>query len=196
MALQLGLPTRVSAESGEVNPETYPAWATITYEFPGRGDLPPVKLTWYEGAKDGKRHLPPADLFQGKVPTDSGSLLVGEKGSIFSPSDYGSEQVVLSGERSEAKQPEDSAAEKKKRGGGNSDKAHKDEWVRAIRENDPKIAWSNFAYAGTLTEAMLLGNVSVRIGAPIEFDPETGRVTNYPDAMRYVKPEFRKGWTI
>ena len=57
------MPTRVSAKSGEINPETYPAWATITYEFPGRGNLPPVKLTWYEGAKDGKRNLPPDDLF-------------------------------------------------------------------------------------------------------------------------------------
>src|SRR3954466_4808120 len=62
MALKLGLPTRVSAESGEVNPETYPAWATITYEFPARGELPPVKLTWYEGARNGERHLPPSSL--------------------------------------------------------------------------------------------------------------------------------------
>ena len=60
MALQLGQPTRVSAKSGAINPETYPAWATITYEFPARGNLPPVKLTWYEGAKDGKRNLPPS----------------------------------------------------------------------------------------------------------------------------------------
>ena len=59
MALQLGLPVRVSAQSGEINSETYPAWATITYEFPARGSLPPVKLTWYEGAKNGKRNLPP-----------------------------------------------------------------------------------------------------------------------------------------
>ncbi|MGY8769148.1 MAG: Gfo/Idh/MocA family protein, partial [Pirellulales bacterium] len=44
MALQLGLPTRVHAMSSEVNPETYPSWATITYEFPARGELPPVKL--------------------------------------------------------------------------------------------------------------------------------------------------------
>ena len=195
MALRLVLPTKVSAISGEVNQETYPAWATISYDFPGRGDLPPVKLTWYEGAKDGKRHLPAAELFQGKVPTDSGSLLVGTKGSIFSPSDYGSEQTLIGAERSEEKAAASTPAEKKKRN-GNSDKAHKEEWVRAIRENDPKIAWSNFGYAGVLTEAMLLGNVSVRIGAPIEFDAESGKVTNYPDAMRYVKPEFRKGWTI
>ncbi|MGZ3414667.1 MAG: Gfo/Idh/MocA family protein, partial [Isosphaeraceae bacterium] len=45
MALKLGLPTRVSAHSGEINSETYPAWATITYEIPARGGLPPVKLT-------------------------------------------------------------------------------------------------------------------------------------------------------
>ena len=75
MALQLGLPTRVSARSAEINPETYPAWATITYEFPARGDLPPVKLTWYEGARDGKRHLPSPELFQGEKPSDSGTLI-------------------------------------------------------------------------------------------------------------------------
>ena len=95
MALQLGLPTRVSAKSGEINPETYPAWATITYEFPGRGNLPPVKLTWYEGAKDGKRNLPPDDLFpKGFKPSDSGSLFIGSRGQMYSPSDYGAEQVL------------------------------------------------------------------------------------------------------
>ena len=95
MALQLGLPVRVSAHSGEINPETYPAWATITYEFPARGTQPPVKLTWYEGAKDGQRNLPPASLFpDGFKPSDSGSLLIGSKGQMYSPSDYGSEQVL------------------------------------------------------------------------------------------------------
>ena len=193
MALKLGLPTRVSAESGEINPETYPAWATITYEFPARGDLPPVKLTWYEGARDGKRHLPPPDLFQGKVPSDSGSLLVGEKGSIFSPSDYGSEQVVLGASQSEEKPKEPEPRPKPKI---NADADHKAEWVRAIREGDPSIARSNFAYSGVLTEAMLLGNVAVRLGKPIDYDAATGRVTNAPEAARLVRPEFRKGWEL
>ncbi len=58
MGLKLGYPTRVSAISGPVNDETYPAWATITYEFPARGDLPPVKLTWYEGAKTASATCP------------------------------------------------------------------------------------------------------------------------------------------
>jgi predicted dehydrogenase len=192
MALKLGLPTRVSAQSGEINPETYPAWATITYEFPARGDLPPVKLTWYEGARDGKRHLPPAELFYGKAVSESGAILVGEKGSIFAPNDNGAEQVVL-GQGESAEKPKDSTAAKPR---NNDDLNHKAEWVRAIRAGDPSIALSNFAYSGVLTEAMLLGNVAVRLGKPIEYDGATGRVTNAPEAARLIRPEFRKGWEI
>lgn len=195
MALKLGLPTRISAESGEVNPETYPAWATITYEFPARGDLPPVKLTWYEGARNGERHLPPSSLFGGETPSDSGSLLVGDKGSIFSPSDYGSDQVLLPTEQYKGKLPRYSDEERKKRGEG-TDERHKAEWVRAIRDNKPEIAWSNFSYSGVLTEAMLLGNVAVRTGKSIEYDPATGSVTNCPEAAQYVKPAFRPGWGL
>jgi predicted dehydrogenase len=195
MALKLGLPTRVSSESGAINPETYPAWATITYEFPARGDLPPVKLTWYEGARDGARNLPPSDLLQGETPPSSGSLLVGEKGSIFSPSDYGADQVLLPAKQFEGKQPE-TPAQERKRQAKESDAAHKAEWVRAIREGDPSIAWSNFGYSGTLTEAMLLGNVSVRLGKTIEYDANSGRVTNCPEAARLLRPEYRAGWTL
>jgi predicted dehydrogenase len=195
MALKLGLPTRVSAESGEVNPETYPAWATITYEFPARGDLPPVKMTWYEGARNGERHLPPTDLFHGKTPTDSGSLLVGEKGAIYSPSDYGSEQVLLPSDRFEGKKSDATKEERRERG-RRVDESHKAEWVRAIREGKPEVAWSNFAYAGTLTETILLGNAAVRAGKPIEYDAASGTVTNCPEAARFVRPEYRAGWSL
>jgi len=196
MALRLGLPTRVAAESGEINPETYPAWATITYDFPARGDLPPVKLTWYEGARDGRRHLPPSDLLGGETPSGSGSLLVGEKGSIYSPSDYGSEQRLLPADRFKESQPAQASREVQKAQDDALDPSHKAEWVRAIREGKPEVAWSNFAYAGVLTEAMLLGNVAVRLGRPIEYDAAAGRVTNSDEAARYVRPEYRRGWTL
>ena len=90
MALKLGYPTQRSAEAGEVNPETYPAWATVTLEFPARGDMPPVKLTWYEGRRTARSNLPAPDAAQGRQKlSDSGSLLVGDKGMLYSPNDYG-----------------------------------------------------------------------------------------------------------
>src|SRR5207249_188278 len=95
-ALKLDAPVAVLAEAGEINPETYPAWAHIQYMYPARGDLPPVTLHWYEGKKDGQRVLPPADLIgrllkPGEKLADSGSILVGEKGTLFSPNDYGAQ---------------------------------------------------------------------------------------------------------
>ena len=196
MSLKLGIPTRVSAHSGEINPETYPAWATITYEFPARGNLPPVRLTWTEGAKDGKRNLPSAELFPpGFHYSDSGSLFIGSKGKLYSPSDNGADQVLLpEAEFKDYKAPEPSLPRIKD--GHDEDRDHKQEWVEAIRAGKPAHALSNFEYAARLTESMLLGNVAVRSGETIDYDPATGRITNSSTASQYLKPCFRKGWEI
>ena len=55
-----------------------------------------MKLTWYEGAKDGKRNLPPSSIFpdRGLAPSDSGSVIVGSLYRMYSPNDYGAKQVV------------------------------------------------------------------------------------------------------
>jgi predicted dehydrogenase len=196
MALKLGLPRRISAQSGEINQETYPAWATITYEFPARAGLPPVKLTWYEGAKDGKRNLPSADLFpSGFQPSDSGSLFIGFKGKLYSPSDYGSEQTLWPEQRFKAFQDPQPTLPRIK-GEGGEDVNQKREWVEAIRAGKPTHALSNFEYASTLTESMLLGNLAVRSGEAIDYDPVAGRITNSSTAGQYLKPFFRKGWEI
>jgi predicted dehydrogenase len=199
MALELGLPVRVSAQSGEINPETYPAWATITYEFPARGNLPPVKLTWYEGAKKGKRNLPPAELLpdKGLAPSDSGSILIGSTWRMYSPNDYGAIQVIWpkGGEYKDIKAPE--ATLPRVAGARGSDDAQKREWIQAIRASKPAMALSNFVYASKMTESMLLGNVAVRSGQAIDYNPQTGEITGAgSSASQYLKPYFRKGWEI
>ncbi len=197
MALELGLPVRVSAKSGEVNSETYPAWATITYEFPARGNLPPVKLTWYEGAKDGKRNLPPSSIFpdRGLAPSDSGSVMVGSRWRMYSPNDYGATQVLWpKDDYSELKVPEPFLPRHKNP--RDLDTNQKREWVEAIRAGKPSLALSNFDYSATLTESMLLGNVAVRSGQAIDYNPQTGEIANNSEASRYLKSSFRRGWEI
>lgn len=193
MALKLGYPTHVSAMSGEINPETYPAWATITYEFPARGELPPVKLTWYEGARDGQRNLPPAELLLGETASSSGALLIGEKGAMFSPNDYGAEQKLLPAKPFEGYQPPEPTLARMAPGKGIDDN-QKGEWVRAMRGGPPAL--SNFDYAAVLTETMLLGNVAVRLGKALDYDAEQLRVANCPEAAELIRPQYRKGWEI
>jgi hypothetical protein len=54
----------------------------------------------------------------------------------------------------------------------------------------------NFEYAGWLTEANHLGNVAYRAGRKLEWDAEQMRATNCPDAERFIKREYRKGWEL
>jgi hypothetical protein len=115
--LKLGHPSSIVAECEELNAETYPGWAKVTFEFPARGStslaagehLPPVKLIWYEGHKDGNLVLPPKKLIAEAVAEHNqillarddkrirggkkvelsgrGSLIIGDKGTIYSPTD-------------------------------------------------------------------------------------------------------------
>ena len=197
-ALKLAHPTSVSAESGEVNPETYPAWAHVTLEFPSREDLPLVTLHWYEGRKDGKLVLPDEELrskilSDGEKLTSSGSILVGEKGILYSPNDYGAKFRIHPkplGEGKNFETPENLPAN----GGG--DQGMKNEWVEAIKANKPEIAYSNFDVASLLTEAFLLGNVAVRSGKKLDWDGPGLKVTNHEEANRLIQTEYRRGWEV
>jgi hypothetical protein len=54
---------------------------------------------------------------------------------------------------------------------------------------------SNFAYASVLTEALLLGNLALRTGAPVEWHAETMHAGNAA-ADAYIRPTFRAGWSL
>jgi predicted dehydrogenase len=191
-ALKLGYPISVSAENGEINPETYPGWATITFQFPARGEWPPVKLVWYEGHRDGKKNLPPKELLHGENPPGSGSLLVGAKGILYSPNDYGARYVLLPKKDFAGFKPPQPTLPRNGRG----DLGMKEEWVRAIMENKPEIAYSNFDFAGLLTETILLGNVAMRAGKKLEWDGENMKFPNAYDTEKFLHFEYRKGWTL
>ncbi len=200
-ALKLGAPIAVTAEAGEINPETYPAWAHIQYIFAARGELPGCTLHWYEGKKGDKKVLPPDELLAkllkpGEKLTDSGSILVGDKGVLFSPSDYGA-QFRLTPEKDftevQTKKPEKAVAGVD----GDIDTHMKKEWLDAIKANKPELASSNFAYAGQLTETMLMGNIAVRFaGQKLEWDAAKLVFTNSEPATKLVSKEYRKGWDL
>lgn len=190
MGLGLGLPTRVHAVSSEVNPETYPAWATITYEFPAHGDRPPVKLIWYEGSENGKRNLPKVTFPGVEELTDSGAMLIGDKGRLYSPGDSGNVQKL--DVKGKVKVPEQTLERLGSEVG--PDENQKREWIRGIQGGPTPM--SNFNYASVLSEAMLLGNIAVRMGTAIDYDGHRGVVTNHPDAAAFVNPRLRKGWEL
>jgi predicted dehydrogenase len=196
-ACKLMYPTSVAAECGDLNPETCPSWASVVLDFPARGDLPPLKFYWYEGQKEGKKNLPPLEKFKGgiedlKRAPGSGSLVIGDKGTFYSPDDYGGGYRLLPAKDFEGFKPPSPTLPR--HAGGNNDDNMKLEWVRAI-QGGPAPS-SNFDYAGVLTEAILLGNVAMRVGKSFAWDGENCRAVNCPEAEQYLKLPYRRGWTL
>jgi predicted dehydrogenase len=198
MALRLCAPTAVSAETRQpVNNESPPEGLTVTYEFPARTapagsheHLNAVRMKWYE------RGTPPRELFlgalgEGQRPPGSGCLIVGANATLYSPSDYGGEYHLLPAERFRGYRPPTPTLP---RVGGH----HHQEWLRACKGGP--AAMSNFPdYASLLTEIALLGNVAIRAGehgGRIVWDSERLRVTNNEAANRFIRREYRRGWTI
>ncbi len=194
VALKLGYPTSVVAENSEINPETYQQWATITYEFPSREGMPPVKLVWWEGIRNGQRNLPAVDLFHGVERPDNGILCVGDRGTLFTENAQGGGYRLLPAKDFEGfKEPEKIFP---RYGAEDHDNLQKKEWIAACRANKPELALGNFGTAGLLTEAVLLGNVAILAGRKIEWDGPNLKVTNVPEAQKFLHREYRKGWTL
>jgi predicted dehydrogenase len=200
-ACALTSPTVIEADATDVNDETYPSSAKIRYEYPKRGDKPheaALTFWWYEGKRGGKKVLPNEELLKKVLPdggklADSGSIIVGDKAILFSPNDYGAQFRILAGGEELAK---GDRSPKTLPINGKGDGGMKEEWVRAIREGKPEIAYSNFDIAGMLTEAILLGNVAIRTGKKLEFDAKKLECTNCKEASQFIKREYRKGWEL
>ncbi len=72
--------------------------------------------------------------------------------------------------------------------------SHEQDWVRACKAG--KRAGADFEYSGLLTEICLLGNVAKRVDARIEWDGPNMKVTNLPEANKYVRTTYRDGWKL
>jgi predicted dehydrogenase len=182
-ALKLGPPTSVDATSCGNTPEVHPLSAIVTYQFPARGDLPPLRLTWYEGTRPPR----PAELEDGrKMPAEGGVLYKGSKGTIMAGVYGDSPRVIPESRMRETKLPDKTLPR--------VPDSHEMNWVRACKGGEP--AGADFSYSGPLAEICCLGNIAKRMDARIEWDAASLRVTNLAEANAFVRREYRQGWTL
>jgi predicted dehydrogenase len=200
-------PISVVAKTTGHDFDSFPASSIIKFEFPETKERPAIPFYWY----DRKGNKPPAEVFSkwgiDKV-SDSGVLVVGEKGAFYSADDYcgvyelkGVKKVKVDFEKAEDK--------------GNNDLNNMYELFRAKAAGDPKICHSNFIdRAGPLTETILLGNLAVwaaskggdkgemgEWGEKVEWDAKELKVKNLsslktPKVADLIKPKYRTGYRL
>jgi len=203
-ALKLGAPLSVQGASTRVNEETYPLGSIVTYQFPARSAepqannchvqglsgaaagavaMPPCKLTWYDG---GLRPPRPDGLPDGRQMGDNGRMLVGDKGFILGNTIYPESAAKQAGQIPKTIP---------------RSQGHYQEWIAACKGGKP--AGSNFDWAGPLAESVLLGNVALRVQLrenltlyKLLWDSTALKFTNLEEANRFVRREYRAGWSL
>jgi predicted dehydrogenase len=177
-ALKLKAPLTVEASGPPPHPEIAPASMTASYEYSARGELPPVKLSWYQGEDK------PRLWKERAIPQwDSGCLFVGAKGMLLA--DY--RKHLLLPEKDFAGFQRPPAVIRRSPG-------HHAEWLEACKGGPPASA--DFEYSGWLTEANHLGNVAYRCGKKLIWNAKRMKATGAPEADLFIGRIYRKGWKL
>ena len=166
--------------------ETYPAASRVTYEFPARGEMPPVKLIWWDGGIFPQPHKDMPKGFNG-----NGAMLIGEKGIIKHGSHGANGARIIPEEKMQAYKNSGLAKKTIRRVSG-----HHQDWINACKGGDP--ASSNFNYGGPLTEMVLLGVIAMRnSGTKLLWDDgKMEFAKTKTTANKLIKSQYYNGWTL
>ena len=197
--LELGAPTSVELKRiDSPSKVAYPKSAIVEFQYPARGSMPPVKVTWHEGGlKPAKpKEFEKTDKDPDRTLAQGGQLIVGSKGTVYDGNDYCNSPRFIP--ESVHKELVDGGKLPPKTlprvlpgtpGAANPNK----EWMAAIHANNPKAAGSNFEYSVPFTEMVCLGTVSILVGKKFTWD-SVAMKTSLPEADALLYPTYRRGW--
>jgi predicted dehydrogenase len=208
--LKLGAPTTVYSYASTRNtgffqnlptPECQSNANMVTWEFPAREKLPPLKVFWYDGGM--KPHRPP-ELSSRVEFRNSGLLFVGEKGKLiagyYGGNPYGGRRSNNGGDASGALEGGLLLPEDKFRDFEPPPKTlrrvedHYGEWTQACKEGKETVCPVTFGCE--MTEMALLGTLALRTRRVLQWDAGNMRVTNNRQANDFIDPPYRDGWEL
>jgi predicted dehydrogenase len=160
---------------------------TVRYVFPARGPQPPVTLYWHSGGSG-----PPANIIDidhnDRIFRKCHCLMIGDKGAMAVGRGNGQVDPVMlpRAKFKDVKLPPTTLGPVVH---------HMQELTHCVVNGG--LPSSNFQHsASQLTAAALLGHVAFWAGGKIEWDGPGMRVTNLPDANRWIRKEYRTGWEV
>jgi hypothetical protein len=193
--MKLGFPTNVEAERSQFWSITdyqwhrenahvaFPQASTIKWEFPARANMPPLELYWYDGG------LRPPTLSEleadGEKMPEEGMLFVGDNGKILADFTAGNPRLIPAAKMKAFKPPEKALPRPQE---------ELEQWIRACKGGAESDASYEKAYP--FAETILLGTVAVRCDKKLKWDTTKMEFTNAPEANKYLRREYRKGWEL
>jgi Oxidoreductase family, NAD-binding Rossmann fold/Oxidoreductase family, C-terminal alpha/beta domain len=196
-ALQLQSPTIIEPNLSHVcgmhdpvpfqinNNFSFPMASSVRFKYPANGLRAAVDLCWYDG---GMRPPIPVELLnENKELPAEGMMFVGDKGKILTGFNLQNPQII-SGKKMD--NPENSPTDKRSQ--VEQTTAALSQFIEACKTG--KQYPGNFREAEYITEAINLYAVALRTGHLLKYDPVNVKITNLPDANKWLDREYRSGW--
>jgi hypothetical protein len=167
---------------GVKNDVAFPLSCIIRFKFKAQAELPAFDLFWYDGGM--KPSTPDELIASGKGLEREGMMFVGDNGKIIAG--FRGENPVLYANNKSV-----TAARTENQ---NSVEDANNIWIESFRNNTQSPG--SFLYTGPVTETILLGGVALRAGKRVEYDTVNMKITNIPDANKFLIRDYRKGWEL
>ena len=184
----LTAPTSIQSTAAAADASGPPRGLVTKYRFPATEERQAVDLTWYGG-----KARPPifSETVLGNDAAEveavskrwrNGVLFCGSKGYLMSG--YTKHELLPAGKFVSFVPPKPTLPDSV---------GHHREWIEACRSREATSC--GFDYSGPLTEAVLLANVSHRLGGKkLDWDAKSATVTNAPEAAELLTKEYRAGF--
>ncbi len=184
LCLDMSRPISVEPHGVGATDQSGPTASDIKWEFASAGKQRPFKFFWYDGGRK-----PSPSLFRGTDYPLNGVIMVGTKDTLYIPTYDGGGTFKSGATYNDFKGIRESLPKME-----NWEHSHYEEWFDACKGGAK--TYSNFDTAGPVSEAVLLGQLALRVGQRLEWDAEKMRVTNHGPANDFVKTPYRQGWEI
>jgi predicted dehydrogenase len=176
------------------NDYSFPDACTIRFKFATKGQRPALELFWYDGSM--KPPTPEELESTNQALAPEGLMFVGDKGKILADFRGEDPQIIPESKmKSYLKAKHLPEPVREKRDLAMAQRRATDLWVATCRGGKP--TYGDFLVGGPISDAFNLAAVSLRLGGKkLVFDAANMRVTNLPEANRYLVREYRKGWEL
>ena len=193
LILKLGLPTVVESSrsqywiienstwSRQQNDVSFPRASVVHFYYPKRDSMPPVTVHWYDGSL--KPPTPPELAADGQALPVEGVSFEGTQGKILTGPGFSSPRLIPEAKMRKYKQPPETLP-----------RPTGETWIAACKGGPPSEA--NFDVIAPMAEALCLGNVAQRLGARLEWDAQSMKITNLPEADKHLLHQCREGWEV
>ena len=166
-------------------------------KFAAKGERPALDIYWYDGGM--KPPVPDELIVENKELAEEGMLFIGDQGKILGG--FRSENPQLIPEATmrsyrtahNLPEPDPNQRGSGRRGGPNSGRDAA--WVAAFKGGPP--SYGDFQLARPISDAVNLTAISLRLGGRrVLWDSTSAKITNIPEANKFLTREYRPGWEI